>query len=265
MPPISPKAVRPWLRRRWRGSCRMPGRCWVGLVWMAIACHIPLAAAIAQGSPLITAVRFDGPTDRYNHGVLGDAIEHTTLVLTLQTGEERRFTLPENMVFEDTSPRLADVTGDGHPEVITVESSQTEGARLAVYSATGRLATTAHIGQRNRWLAPVGAADIDGDGQIEIAYVDRPHLIQTLRLVRLEAGKLVETASLRGVTNHRIGWNYILGGIRTCTGRPEIILSTGDFLANLSVFWAKDQRLDTRAQGNFDGPKSIERLLACKD
>jgi len=253
--------ARRWTPRLWRSFARRAGL--AVCLWMGVM--IPVAAQEETSPPTITAAAYDGPTDRYDHGVLGDAIEYTTLVLTLNDGVERRFTLPETLVFEDTAPRLADVTGDGRAEVITVESSLTEGARLAVYDAEGRIATTPHIGQKNRWLAPIGAADIDGDGAIEIAYVDRPHLLKTLRLVRLEGRDLIETASLRGVTNHRIGWDYILGGIRTCTGRPEIILSTGDFLVNLSVFWARDNRLDTKAQGRFDGADSINRLLACEN
>ncbi|WP_240789440.1 FG-GAP repeat domain-containing protein [Pseudooceanicola onchidii] len=233
------------------------GRALGGLaLWLALT--VPAAAGI-------TAATYEGPTDRYDHGVLGDKLEWTTLALTLDDGTIRRFTLPEDMVFEDLTPRLADVTGDGAAEVITVESSLSKGARLTVYGAEGRLISTAFIGQRNRWLAPVGAADFDGDGTIEIAYVDRPHLIQTLRLIRIEAGEFVEIASLRGVTNHRLGWDYIPGGVRTCTGRPEMILATGDWLANLSVFWLeKEQRLDTRAEGRFTGPASMERLLRCE-
>jgi hypothetical protein len=248
--------ARPLPFRAWR---RLARRALIAVgLWLAA-----LAPATAQQS--ITAATYEGPTDRYDHGVLGDRLEWTTLLLTLADGTERRFTLPEDMVFEDLSPRLADVTGDGVAEVITVETSLRLGARLAIYTADGRLVTTEYIGQPHRWLAPVGAADFDGDGNIEVAFVDRPHLIQTLRLVRLEAGEFRQIAALRGVTNHRLGWAYIVGGVRTCTGRPEIILSTGDWLANLSVFWARDQRLDTRAEGRFTGPESLEKLLRCEE
>ncbi len=260
------RPLRPWGPRA-RRAASMAGLWLAALapaVGMTSAALAEDAATRANAAPTIQAARYDGPTTRYAHGVLGDAIEHTTLVLTLDDGVERRFTLPETLVFEDTAPRLADVSGDGRPEVIVVESDVKLGARLAVYTAQGRLTATAPIGQANRWLAPVGAADIDGDGAIEIAYVDRPHLAQVLRLVRLEGDDLIETATLRGVTNHRIGWDYIVGGIRTCTGRPEIILSTGDFLANLSIFWARDQRLDTRPEGRFTGRDSLEALLRCE-
>lgn len=248
---------------------RGPHRLWQPFARRALmAAALWLAALTPAGAQItaqITAATYAGPTGRYDHGVLGDRLEWETLVLTLSDGTERSFTLPEDMVFEDLSPRLADVTGDGLPEVITVESSLRQGARLAVYTGEGRLVATDFIGQRNRWLAPVGAADFDGDGAIEVAYVDRPHLIQTLRLVRLEGGTFREIASLRGVTNHRLGWAYIVGGVRTCTGRPEMILSTGDWLANLSVFWREDQqRLDTRAEGRFTGPESLEKLLRCE-
>ncbi|EAQ04208.1 hypothetical protein OB2597_08699 [Pseudooceanicola batsensis HTCC2597] len=248
------------------GARRHPDRPWRRHARRAVAASVLWLAALAPAAaePRITGAAYADPTDRYDHGVLGDAIEHATLVLTFGNGSEERYTLPETMVFEDTAPRLADVTGDGRPEVIVVESSLSSGARLAVYAAGGRLVATPHIGRRNRWLAPVGAADLDGDGAIEIAYVDRPHLIQTLRIVRLEGGALVEIAALRGVTNHRIGWDHIVGGVRTCTGRPEIIVATGEWSTNLSVFWARDDRLDTRPEGRFTGPESMERLLRCE-
>ena len=67
----------------------------------------------AEAQESITAARYEDPTTRYAHGVLGDEIEHGTLAITLSSGAVRRFTLSENAVFEDTAPRLADVTGDG--------------------------------------------------------------------------------------------------------------------------------------------------------
>lgn len=247
-----PSPLRPWQRRT--GRALMAAGFWLA---------ITIPSVSAQG---IAAAVYAGPTDRYDHGVLGDKLEWTTLLLTLDDGSERRFTLPDDMVFEDVAPRIADVTGDSIPEVITVESSLRYGARLAIYSADGRVIATEYIGQRNRWLAPVGAADFDGDGQIEIAYVDRPHLLQILRLVRIEGDNMHEVAALRGVTNHRIGWSYIVGGVRTCTGRPEMILGTGDLRANLSVFWSeREERLDTRAEGRFEGAASMDKLLRCED
>jgi hypothetical protein len=81
----------------------------------------------------------------------------------------------------------------------------------------------------------VGAADLDGDGRVEIAYVDRPHLARTLRLWRFDAGALVLVADLPGVTNHRTGETDIAGGIRTCGDGPEMILASADWSRLLAV------------------------------
>lgn len=228
---------------------------------MVIATLAILLPSIAFPQTIVVA-HYADPTTRYDHGVLGDAIEHGTLELTLQDGKTVRFVLPQSLVFEDTAPRLADVTGDGLVEVVVVESSQTKGARLAVYNADARIAQTPFIGQRNRWLAPVGVADLDGDGHIEIAYVDRPHLAKTLRVWRYRAGALSEVASLSGVTNHRIGERDIAGGIRTCAGLPEIIVARADWRRLLAV------RFDGRTLAGRDiGPHmsrdSFSRALSC--
>ncbi|MBS0126146.1 VCBS repeat-containing protein [Aestuariicoccus sp. KMU-90] len=183
----------------------------------------------------VTGARYDEPTTRYAHGVLGDAVEWGALVLTLGDGSARRIVLPETRVFEDLEPRLWDVTGDGLPEVVTVESDLRLGARLAIWGAEGLIAATPFIGQTNRWLAPVGAADLDGDGRIEIAYVDRPHLAKTLRVWRLEGDALREVASATGLSNHRIGWDFIIGGIRDCGAGAEMLVASGDWASVMAV------------------------------
>lgn len=189
----------------------------------------------AWAQDVIVAARYADATTRYAHGVLGDAIEHGTLVIELQDGTERQFVLPESSVFEDTAPRLYDVTGDGRPEVIAVESSQSAGARLVLYSSDGLLAATPYIGTRFRWLAPLGAADLDGDGAVEVAFVDRPHLAKTLRIWRYTTSGLVEIATHAGVTNHRIGERDIAGGLRTCGNVQEMVLASADWSAIVAL------------------------------
>jgi len=227
----------------------------------------PLAAALwalfcVPAAADIVAARYDAPTARYDHGVLGDAIEWGALVLTLSDGAERRFVLPDDMVFEDTAPRLADLDGDGAPEVVVVESSLTLGARLAVWGAQGRRAATPHIGRPHRWLAPAGIADLDGDGRVEIAYVDRPHLAKTLRVWRLSGGGLRHVADLDGVTNHRIGWDFIAGGVRDCGQGPELILASGDWRQVIAAR-LEAGRVAARPLGRYAGPESLRAALAC--
>lgn len=175
------------------------------------------------------------PTDRYGHAVLGDALEWGGLRMTLADGRHQRVTLPETRVFEDVEARLADVTGDGLPEVIVVETDVALGASLAVYGPVGKIAATDFIGQPNRWLAPAGIADFDGDGRVEIAYVDRPHLRKDLVFVRLDGDRLAETLRLPGLTNHRIGESFISGGVRDCGQGVELILASADWTRLMRV------------------------------
>ena len=104
------------------------------LLPIVAACVINALPASAQD---IARASFGDPTTRYDHGVLGDAVEWGSLTLGLADGTRRRIILPQVLVFEDTSPRIADLDGDGQPEVIVVESHQSKGARLAVYGASG--------------------------------------------------------------------------------------------------------------------------------
>ncbi|MEL7165565.1 MAG: VCBS repeat-containing protein [Pseudomonadota bacterium] len=220
------------LSRLWRGRAR--GAVWAVCLWLA-------ATGGMAAADTILSARYVAPTDRYAHGVLGDAIEWAGLEMTVRTADgatvTRTVTLPLDHVFEDVAPRLADLDGDAAPEVIVVEADVTAGAALAVYGPGGKITETTHIGTRNRWLAPLGAADLDGDGVVDLAYVDRPHLAKTLRIWAYEGGRLREVAALAGVTNHRIGETDIAGGIRDCGAGPEMILASANWGQLMALRW----------------------------
>lgn len=211
---------------------------------------IAAVAATATGAETVPAIEGEvlraalaGPTDRYDHAVLGDALEWESLILTVNTCigcaglhlEDITLTLPESRVFEDVEARLADLDGDGRNEVVLVETDLAQGASLAVYGPTGKIAATDYIGQPHRWLAPAGIGDFDGDGRVEIAYVDRPHILGDLVFVRLEGDRLVETQRLAGLTNHRIGDSFISGGLRDCGAGPELVLASMDWTRLMRV------------------------------
>lgn len=225
-----------------------------------------LVLLVFAGLPLsaqtVTMAHYSEPTDRYDHGILGDALEWGALVLTLRNGSIITFRLPESRVFEDIEPRLADVDGDGSPEVIVIETDISRGASLAIYDAKGKRTATPYIGRSHRWLAPLGAADLDGDGAIELAYIDRPHLAKTLRVWRYQSGKLNPVAELAGLTNHQIGQNFILGGIRDCGQGPEIVTVNANW-SRLMATTLTNATLTARDIGAYRTPSSIDAALSC--
>lgn len=224
----------------------------------------------------LTAATFGDPTRRYAHGVLGDAVEYGSLKLqvTQSSASDRSqdsgaqttditIRLPLDHVFEDLQPRLVDVTGDGHPEAMVVETDVALGGQLAIYDATGaKIAETPHIGRTNRWLAPVGAADLDGDGYVEVAYIDRPHLAKTLRIWRYRDGALHPVADLPGLTNHRIGEDFITSGIRDCGQGPEMITADAGW-RQVMASRLVDGQIETRAIGPFRSPADVSDALNC--
>ena len=134
-----------------------------------LAAGVGLMAAPVMAD--VVAAEFSEPTARYGHAVLGDDVEYGALEITSDHQDSNRVAtsllhkrttylvrLPLDHVFEDIEPRLVDVTGDGRPEVVVVETDVAKGAQLAIYGEDGtKLAATPHIGQRNRWLAPTAA------------------------------------------------------------------------------------------------------------
>jgi hypothetical protein len=150
-----------------------------------------------------------GPTARYAHGVLGDAIEAGALGVRLREGRELRFELDEDSVFEDLEPRVADLNGDGRDEIVVVRSRRDAGASLLILGvrneAVQPLAESPPIGIPHRWLNPLGAADVDGDGRLDLLVVLTPHIGGTLVGYEYGGGRLKEKWRLPGFSNHVIG------------------------------------------------------------
>ncbi|WP_375692056.1 FG-GAP repeat domain-containing protein [Pseudooceanicola sp. LIPI14-2-Ac024] len=223
--------------------------------------------AVAQGLPQVLSARFDEPTTRYDHGVLGDAVEWGALRITARTGgttAEYTIRLPETRVFEDVAPRLADLDGDGNPEVLVVETDLGRGARLSAWRIGGEtlVAATPYIGQAHRWLAPLGAADLDGDGHVEVAYVDRPHLARVLRVWRFRDGAFQEVAQAAGLTNHKIGWDHIPGGLRNCGQGWEMITADGAW-RQVMASRLEGERIVTRALGPYSA-EAMAQAVSCR-
>ena len=213
---------------------------------------------------------YDGATTRYAHGVLGDAIEAGELYVKTANGKTVSLILDAQHVFEDIAPRLADMDGDGQDEVITIRSHQNKGGQIAVYGITASqpnqlslVASTPYIGQSYRWLAPVGIADFNNDGAMDIAYIDRPHLAKILRVWSYAPTGLKQIAQKQGLTNHRIGDDFISGGVSLCDDLPAMLTVDSSWSRILKTSFT-DGRLLSEDIGSYVSPASFNSALNCK-
>lgn len=164
---------------------------------------------IAVGNNDIALAWLAGKTDRYPHGVLGDKLEASAVRALTADRKPVEFVLREDSVFEDLMPRLVDVDGDGRDEILVVRSHREAGASLLLLGIRGnrlvRLAESQAIGKPNRWINPIGVADFDGDGEMEIAAVETPHIGGHLLIYEIEGRRLREVARFAGYSNHILG------------------------------------------------------------
>ena len=186
---------------------------------------------VARGPGIIRRAWLAEPTDAYGHAILGDGIEAAALKVETADGAVLSYSAPAGTVFEDLTPRLWDLDGDGEAEAWVIRAGPTEGGRLEAYSVQeGKLAlrfATDPIGLGYRWLNPVGVADFTGDGQREVALVRTPHIGGILIVYRPAGIYLDRVAAVPGLSNHAIGsvqlglsWVGDIDG----DGAPDILL-----------------------------------------
>lgn len=152
---------------------------------------------------------YSEPTTRYNHAVLGDNIEAGALVVELPSGRKMRYRLGASEVFEDITPRITDLDGDGRVEIITIVSHLAGGAGIAVFNVESdiliRSATSAYIGRPFRWLNIADIQRYTGNKTPEIAIVVTPHIGGRLDLLKYTRRKFYLLMSEKGFSNHKIG------------------------------------------------------------
>lgn len=224
--------------------------------------------ASRRGPGDVSSAWYAGPTTRYGHGILGDAIEASILMIKTHTGRTLSLTLPESEVFEDRYPRLADLDGDGTTEIVTIRASVSLGAAVTVYGLRGgtlrQVATTKFIGLANRWLNIAGIAPFRGGPGKEIAYVQTPHIGGTLFMYAYEDGHLKKIGERTGFSNHQIGSTEMrLSAVADIDGDgvPELALPSAD-RRHLRIIGYKDHRLIDRATARL--PAGIDKAIAIR-
>lgn len=186
----------------------------------------PMPAAARERLPESQAVtgRHDlawvwlgSPTRRYPHGALGSPVHagsvHALVKSRAGGWKTVALELPLNRVYEDRVPRIVDLDRDGREEIVLIEADALRGAALVVLGLDQapegpRLVERARgpfAGSTFRWLNPVGVADFDVDGKLDLASVVTPHIGGVLQLLHYRPPALVPFARALDVSNHRMG------------------------------------------------------------
>ena len=180
------------------------------------------------------------PSMRYAHGILGDTLEPTAVLLIDTTPSLRVITtieVADTQVIEGLAPLWVDIDGDGAREIVLTVSDANGGAQEVVYDASGnRLAAGQAIGQGFRWrhhiaVAPFMSTGEGASGEFELVEVLTPHIGGIVQFSRLNQGQLEVVAQVHGYTAHQIG----------------------------------SRNLDMAAVGDFDGDGRLELLLPAND
>ena len=177
----------------------------ISFVLMALLVQL-LSVTASVHAQTINEAHYSKPVTRYGHFALGRPHEYAQLNIVTDNKQRHVLVLPEGEVFEDLSPRLVHLAASQDPALLTIISNRNSGARLALVRLIDNelliSSQSPPIGTPMRWLNPVGVADLDGDGQAEVAAVITPHIGGRLKVYKERGDELVEVAALAGFSNH---------------------------------------------------------------
>ena len=171
-----------------------------------------------------------GPTNRYDHGVLGDEMEASSITL-IETEPELRVIVnipidPPDVV-EGISPIWADLDEDGEREIIVTLSNPQGGARIAAYRQDGSLlAESPSIGLGYRWRHQIAVAGFEPGRPPLLVSIRTPHIGGVVEFFQLNAGRLDPVRETAGFSAHTIGSRNLdsaVAGDFNNDGTPELL------------------------------------------
>ena len=229
-----------------------------------------------DGDGRLEAVLLTGPTGRYPHGVLGDAVEAEAItVVELGPGATLRakggFVLAGEAVFEELGATLADLDEDGRPELLVARSTPGQGAALVALTwRGGRLEPFAEgppVGQAGRWVHLLGVGDVAGGRRPHVVSLRTPHIGGILQAFEVAPPRLVLRGERPGLSTHAIGSRNLdqvaladLNG----SGRPQIVAPDRQRRKIVGVEWLGGGLLE-RWSYVLAGPVSSNLVVADLD
>lgn len=145
-----------------------------------------------------------------------------------RVGRVHRLELPLDQGVEDVEPRLADLDGDGHDEIVVATAREGEGATLAVVTLRQdglAILAESEPAKPGIWRDPVAIADLDGNTGLEIATVASGDAAGRLEVWRIADRNLERSLAMRGFATQ-------LPGSRT-TGMATVADMDGDGVSDL--------------------------------
>lgn len=179
-----------------------------------------------------------GPTERYRHGILGDAVEASGFVVlappdlaAVGTG-----TVAEPAVIEGRRVIWTDMDGDGTREVQLTVSTPDAGARLIVMAEDGTvLGKGDPVGQSSRWRHQIAFGRFSTTPRsVEVV---TPHIGGVVAFVEVGA-PLRTVATTQPFTSHRIGSRELDMAVAVdvdADGFLELIVPTQDRMSLVAI------------------------------